>query len=100
MGTGLAGIRFTHQPTVEGLNALFTRIDEARGERNSLVHGVWGPSSEKGAATVQTIKLDRNEIIRTELVTVRDLDELFKEITSIADELHAVGVKLGFIRKH
>jgi len=38
------------------------------------------------------------QVRRAELVTRADLDELFDEITSIADELHAVGVAYGFIQ--
>lgn len=93
----LAGSRFTNQNTLDNLTILFDRIDRTRGERNVYVHGVWGPGPEPGTATVQTVKLDRSEWIRTELVTPPDLKELFDEIASISDELFAIGKSLGFI---
>lgn len=93
----LVDARITNENTLKGLKLLFGRIDIARRERNTYVHGVWGPSSQPMAATIQTVKLDRAEIVLTELVTRPDLDELFDELTSIADELHAIGVKLKFI---
>jgi hypothetical protein len=93
----LVEVRVTNDSTKQGLSRLFARIDAVREERNTYVHGVWGPSTEPLAATVQTIKLNRAEIIRTELVTAPDLDEVFDEIASIADELHAVGLAYGFI---
>ena len=89
--------RFTNDNTTANLKILFDRIDAVRGERNAYVHGVWGPGPEPDTATVQTVKLDRFEIIRTELVTASDLHDLFTEITSVADELYAVGKMLGFV---
>jgi hypothetical protein len=69
------------------LNDLLIRIDAARAERNAYVHGVWGPGPTEGTAIVQTIKLDRAEVIKTELVTAPDLDELFSDIETMSNEL-------------
>lgn len=87
--------RFTNQNTRDNLKILFDRIDTARGERNAYVHGIWTPGSESGAACVQTIKMDRSEIVREELVTAPDLNDLFSEIEAVSDELYAVLKALG-----
>jgi hypothetical protein len=91
----LAADRFTHPNTQANLKILFDRIDGARGERNAYIHGVWAPGLEPGTARVQTVKLDRAEVIREDLVTAPDLNDLFSDIESVSDELYAVLKKLG-----
>jgi hypothetical protein len=57
--------------TMRHLSVLFDRIDAARQERNSYVHGLWteGPAGEtESTAIVETINLGRSEIIKRELV--------------------------------
>jgi hypothetical protein len=92
----IADYRFTNENAKKNLGILFDRIDKVRGERNVYIHGVWGPGPEKGTVVVQTVKLDRSEWVRTELVTGPDLKEVVDEINSIATELHTVGGRLGF----
>lgn len=82
----------------KGLAALFDRIDKVRGERNVYIHGVWGPGPTEGTAVVQTVKLDRTEWVRTELVTGADLKEVFEDIKSVSDELSMIAKDLGFLR--
>jgi hypothetical protein len=94
----LCEARFTDQTTLENLKKLFTDIDGVRIERNTYVHGVWSPGSLPGTFCVQTVKFGRDEIIHQSVVTSPDLDDLCNEITRVADELHMVGKKLGFIR--
>src|SRR5438477_6765927 len=43
-----------------GVGASVTR--SLRGERNTLIHGLW-KFDQPGAATVQTIKLDRSPVV-------------------------------------
>jgi hypothetical protein len=93
----LANYRFTHESTRERLTFLFDRIDRVRAERNVYIHGVWGPGPVHGSAIVQTVKLDRAEWIRTELVTGADLEDIFIEIKAVSAELYMVGKTLGFI---
>jgi hypothetical protein len=93
----LASGRFTNENTLTNLAVLFDRIATTKAERNALVHGVWSPGPEPGTAIVQTVKMDRAEWIREELVTSADLDDLFRDLESIGDELHAIGVRLGFL---
>src|SRR5260221_8606967 len=90
----LAEDRFTNADTKTGLNIVFDRIDLIRGERNAYVHGIWAPGADLGTARVQTVKLDRTEVIREELVTAPDLHDLFSEIESVSDELYTVLKKL------
>lgn len=91
----LIGERFTNENTLAGLKVLLFRIDGARAERNAYVHGLWRPGPEEGTALVQTIKLDRVEAIRDELVTAANLNELFSDIESVGDELQDILTKLN-----
>lgn len=77
-----------HDEGLTQLNDLLGRIDGARSERNAYVHGLWAPGPTEGTACIQTVKLDRTEIIKTELVTVSDLNELFRDIEAMSDELY------------
>jgi hypothetical protein len=94
----LADGKFTNENTRRGLFVLFDRIDKVRGERNVYIHGLWGPGPEKGTAVVQTVKLDRAEWVRAELVTGPDLKEVFDEIRDVSAELYEVGRRLDFIK--
>jgi len=92
----LAPIRLTHPDTTERLKALFTRIDETRSERNVLVHGLCRPGPEPGTLLTQTVKWERAEVVREELMTAPDLDDLIQRIHEIAAELIFLGKRLGF----
>jgi hypothetical protein len=92
----LAPMQFTHPTTQAGLNDLFTRIDAARGERNAYVHGLWTSGTEPGIADVMTLRLDRQEVMRRELVDQSDLDGLLEEIEYIYTELVRIGIEVGF----
>ncbi len=95
----LAQAQFTNAHTLANLQILFERIDCARGERNTYVHGIWTPGSDRTSAFVQTVKLDRAELVRQELVTAPDLNDLLSEIESIGDELYAVLKSLDAVGK-
>jgi len=69
-------------------------LDEMRAERNALVHGNWIPSGSD-AAEVRTARLERSEILRTELVTVSDLDDAVERIKHITINLVVVLRKWG-----
>lgn len=70
--------------------------DEVRAERNTLVHGLWERGAEPATALVQTVRLDRAEIIRNELVTHSDLNELSRHIMETTERFAALAEKLGF----
>jgi hypothetical protein len=78
---------------------LLSRADDLRSERNEFVHGMWDETDcEPGTALVQTVNLDRREIIRSRLVTFQDIYDLIGEIDMWIDDYVALGRKLGFPR--
>lgn len=79
---------------------LLDRADEMRNERNELVHGVWETTGcEARTALVQTVNLDRAEIIKTRLVTVHDLEQLVTDINDWIADYVALGRELSFPRR-
>jgi hypothetical protein len=80
---------------LEEIISLLADIDRIRGERNALVHGLWKPHVS-GSATVQTVKWSRSEVIKDELVTRADLDELVADIGKVTGKLHEIGKRYGF----
>ena len=94
----LAELRFKDPHTISTLGELFDRIDEARAERNALVHALWSSEGIDGCAIAQTIKLKRPEMISSQFVTIDDLDELAGEILFLIKELAYLAVELGFKR--
>ena len=81
---------------VGDMKNLLAEIDDLRAERNALAHGVWSVGvPEGGAATVQTIRMDRAIPIKTQLVTTPDLAELLHRIESVVRELRAIGVRFS-----
>jgi hypothetical protein len=79
---------------------LLSRADDLRQERNELVHGVWDSTScEPQTSLVETINIDRTEIIRSRLVTAHDLDDLLRDIDIWLDDYVALGRELNFPRQ-
>ena len=79
-----------------GAPALIEEINATRAERNALIHGLWVEGSEPLTAMVQTIRWDRATVIKDELHTVADLDELAHRIGNLIRELHALLERLKF----
>jgi hypothetical protein len=78
---------------------LLDRADDLRSERNEIVHGIWSNEGcQPRTALVQTVNLDRSEIIKTRLVTVQDLDDLRVDIQEWIDDYIALGRELSFPR--
>lgn len=92
----LAGIRFRDATTRERLDVLFTRVDQARAERNGLVHGIWNSEDIPGQALVQTMNFNRGEALTTQLVTLSDLEEVAHEISAIIGEFVYLARTLDF----
>lgn len=92
----------THQHQSESLKPVFdllTRAEDMRQERNEFVHGIWETSEcEAGTGLVETVNLDRTEIIRSRLVTTRDLDDLIRDIDSWITDFVSIGRELHFPR--
>jgi hypothetical protein len=75
----------------QAIMGLLTRIDDARAERNAWVHGLWGTHmTGSDTVTVQTVRYERTEIIKTEVVTRADMRDLLREIGEIIAELKAL----------
>ena len=76
----LVGIRYPDTPDRQAILDLLTDTETLRAQRNILVHGQWTAGPTNGCATVQTLKLERSEVLRTELQTCPDLEHLKEEI--------------------
>lgn len=78
---------------------LLNQADDLRSERNEFVHGNWDTTDcEVKTALVQTVNLDRSEIIKTRLVTLKDLTDLLRDINGWIDDYVSLGRELGFPR--
>jgi hypothetical protein len=79
---------------------LLERADDLRNERNEFIHGVWDTTDcEPKTASVQTVNLERAEIIKSRLVTVQDLNHLVADINEWIADYIKLGRELGFPRK-
>jgi hypothetical protein len=91
-----------NQPAAEHkdrVEALLSRADDLRIERNEFIHGHWDTTDcEPKTAIIQTINLDRNEIIRERLVTKKDLSDLVTDIEDWIRDYVSLGRELGFPR--
>jgi hypothetical protein len=72
-----------------------SEIDEMRPERNAFVHGNWLAGDGPGAATIHTIRLERKEVIKTELVTASDLKAFLHCIDDLTLSLRSILVTCG-----
>ena len=78
---------------------LLNRVDDLRSERNEYIHGMWTTAGcEPKTALVETVNLERNEIIKTRLVTPQDLNNLVIDIDDWVVDYVALGRELGFPR--
>jgi hypothetical protein len=85
-----------HKDRVE---ALLARADDLRSERNEFIHGHWDTTNcEPKTALVQTVNLDRNEVIRERLVTKQDLSDLVTDIEEWIRDYVSLGRELSFPR--
>ncbi len=83
----LVPIRLSHPESQKRIKTLLTEIDEARAERNALAHGLWSTDTIPGSVAVQTVRWERSEVVKTEIWTAADLDELIDRILHISTEL-------------
>jgi hypothetical protein len=65
----LAADRFGRPEFRDRVLAALNEADELRAERNALVHGVWCGGPEPETAIVNTVRLDRPEMIVDRLLT-------------------------------
>jgi hypothetical protein len=79
---------------------LLNRADDLRAERNEVVHGIWDTTScEPHTALIQTVNLERAEVIRERLITLHDLNQLVIEIDQWIADYIELGRELGFPRR-
>lgn len=69
---------------------VLSEIDDLRPERNMLVHGLWSTDSAPGSVVVQTIRIDRSEIVQGVVVTTADLDHLIDRTLGVSARLVAL----------
>lgn len=82
------------------VSELLLRFDDIRAERNELIHGIWDQDERNlGVAMVETTNLERNEIIRSRLVTAHDLDDLLGDIDEWIRDYVSLGREIGFPRQ-
>lgn len=88
------------QTELTELAALLRRANDLRMDRNALVHGLWDPDGcEAGTCVVNTYNWKRSEIIRGELVTAAELDDLLDDLNEWVSDYIRLGKQLGFPRK-
>jgi hypothetical protein len=92
----LLTIPLVQKSGIGDLADMLQEIDDVRGERNRLVHGLWSPGGEPMAAAIQTIRWDRAAVVKTELVTVADLNDLLHRAESLIGEIRTPGNRFGF----
>lgn len=83
----------------DGRNALLellSEIDALRGERNAVVHGLWMVDGDPDSAILQTIKWDRREVVRHELMTCADLEDLWSRIKDARPQIDTALLRMGF----
>ncbi len=76
---------------------LLSEVDDARAERNTIIHGTWTSSDDPSAAFVRTFKWERQEVSRSELWSIDDLDDLLNRLTNIQLMLGNLGLSMGFL---
>ena len=79
---------------------LMNEVDDARTERNTLVHGAWygDVNAGPGFAWVQTFRWDRAEAAKDEFYSASDIDSLIGEIQRLQGEIAQIGLMLGFLK--
>ncbi len=78
------------------LKELFVELDDARKQRNVYIHGLWKKGPEPATALVRTVRWERREVLKDELVTVGDLESLLERTNELFATLLQVGLRMGF----
>lgn len=78
---------------------LLQEVDDIRAERNTVVHGMWTAGIEPGIGNVQTMKWERSEVIKTEVWSITDLDDLILAIHALQHRLGSLGLGMGFLKE-
>jgi hypothetical protein len=76
---------------------LLLEIDDVRKTRNTLVHGTWWAGDTPEHGYVQTFRWDRTEVVKSELWSAQDIQEVVEEIKTLQLKLSNLGIKMGFL---
>ncbi len=93
-------IHLSDQESQQRIADLLNKIDEMRADRNALVHGLWSTESTAGTVLVQTVRWERAEIVKGEIWTLADLDELVDRLLPLREELYFLVKRLVEIRSN
>jgi hypothetical protein len=91
----LLGVVQTPADIERELLDILNDVKELRGERNALVHGIWSTDCPPHSAIVQTVKLDRREMVRDQVVTAADIDDLISRTLEIHVRMVAIAKAVG-----
>lgn len=91
-------LRMAEGDTRSNILSLLDDINAVRTDRNVYMHGLWNAGSQPGTAQVQTIKFERRELLKSELVTVAELDEFSAEVRHVLARLRLLVPALDDIK--
>jgi hypothetical protein len=94
----LVEVKFTDDSNRQTILDLLTEIDGLRAERNIVVHGLWNMDATDDAAIVQTMRWDRREVTRFELMTRSDMEDLRSRIDDARLRIGRLGLFMGFLK--
>ena len=93
-------LRITDEEVTKMITDVLNHTDAVRTDRNVLVHGLWATHlSGPETVAVQTLRYERSEIMKTELVTLADLKHLHEEIGDVIGALLGLDSVLHFTTK-
>jgi hypothetical protein len=92
----LCDVDIEDETILDDVLQLLKELDETRGDRNTLVHGLWRRGPEPNTLLINSLRLDRHEIMKDELFTLGDLQETLGRIISIDRRLTYIGKHLGY----
>jgi hypothetical protein len=94
----LIEIRFKDHDATGILLNLFKEIEDARLERNTIIHGLWHADPQPGFAHVGTFRWTREEVARDEMWSTHDLDDFIEHVRLLQRQLGNLGLRLGFLK--
>jgi hypothetical protein len=93
----LLDLRPSPQDWANEIRDTLTELDTLRGERNALVHGLWSTVGPAHSVIVQTVKLDRREVIKERVLTTADINDLIQDGLDVMNRLRAILRSLGVV---
>lgn len=94
----LVEIKIKDAATAKVISDLLLEIDDTRQARNTIVHGTWRAGDSPQHAWVQTFRWERSEVVRSELWSAQDLQDIIDEIQTHQLKLSNLGIRMGFLK--